>query len=237
MTTTGNNMVQMKRVRAMLPKGLRRARFATIAHSDAYKQYFASGDDSPAIRSILIRLYESRGSSKAAREARKALEREAASRRPVFVPEVNLRDKCAARRAARRAQEQVERNQAHVRDFLAGRAPSVSVNFDSLSEIRDLLEELLPALRAGERFLLQAGKGRASRYYTVSQDNVDDMLDAFREKQDTTEVATYDGEWVVHVEQARARSRSRGQRLASAPTGPGRRESSSPTCTISNARS
>ena len=48
----------MTQVRSILPDRLKRARFTTIAKDPSYRRYFAAGDDSASIRTVLTHLYE-----------------------------------------------------------------------------------------------------------------------------------------------------------------------------------
>ena len=67
----------MPTVRSILPDRLKRARLATIAKDPSYRRYFAAGDDSASIRTVLAHLYEAGGNARKLRD----LERQARSRR------------------------------------------------------------------------------------------------------------------------------------------------------------
>ena len=67
----------MTQVRSILPDRLKRARFTTVAKDPSYRRYFAAGDDSAAIRTVLTHLYEAGGNARKLRD----LERQARSRR------------------------------------------------------------------------------------------------------------------------------------------------------------
>ena len=67
----------MTQVRSILPDRLKRARFTTISKDPSYRRYFAAGDDSASIRTVLTHLYEAGGNARRLRD----LERQARSRR------------------------------------------------------------------------------------------------------------------------------------------------------------
>ena len=67
----------MTQVRSILPDRLKRARFTTIAKDPSYRRYFAAGDDSASMRTVLTHLYEAGGNARKLRD----LERQARSRR------------------------------------------------------------------------------------------------------------------------------------------------------------
>ena len=57
-------MPTMTQVRSILPDRLKRARFTTIAKDPSYRRYFAAGDDSTSIRTVLTHLYEAGGNAR-----------------------------------------------------------------------------------------------------------------------------------------------------------------------------
>ena len=63
----------MTQARSILPDRLKRARFTTIAKDPSFRRYFAAGDDSASIRTVLTHLYEARGNARRLRD----LERQA----------------------------------------------------------------------------------------------------------------------------------------------------------------
>ena len=182
----------MTQVRSILPDRLKRARFTTIAKDPSYRRYFAAGDDSASIRTVLTHLYEAGGNARKLRD----LERQARSRRSHnaaahrrqtqqhVAPERDLWQEMVARerRQARlerfqaRREEDLARRQRKLEDrrnhrgeqrFFNGQADEVHYTFRDAEHLLSTLERYLPRLQNGERLLLKFG----DKYFTLFSKN------------------------------------------------------------------
>ena len=100
----------MSQVRSMLPIELQRARLATIAQDKVYRPFFATGDDSTAIRGILRRIYEVKGNKRELEALKRQLAKQARSRRAIV--------------GARRRRERSHRVAQAVASFVQGESRS-----------------------------------------------------------------------------------------------------------------
>ena len=190
-------MPTMTQVRSILPDRLKRARFTTIAKDPSYRRYFAAGDDSASIRTVLAHLYEAGGNARKLRD----LERQARSRRSHNAaahrrqtqqhvpPERDLWQEMVARerRQARlerfqeRREEDLARRQRKVEDrrnhrgeqrFFNGQADVVHYTFRDAEHLLSTLERYLPRLQNGERLLLKFG----NKFFTLSLEKYEDII-------------------------------------------------------------
>ena len=100
----------MSQVRSMLPIELQSARLATIAQDKVYRPFFATGDDSTAIRGILRRIYEVKGNKRELEALKRQLAKQARSRRAIV--------------GARRRRERSHRVAQAVASFVQGESRS-----------------------------------------------------------------------------------------------------------------